>query len=209
MLANMTPRLRLYTFPLSGHSHRAQLLAALLGLPIELVHVELTKGEHKQPAFLALNRFGQVPVLQDGAITVSDSNAILVYLADRFDEQRRYWPNEPERRAQVQRWLSVAAGQLAAGPAAARLVRVFGAKLDHAAAIEKAHQLFAILESELSTRTFLVGDSATLADIALYTYTAHAPEGDVSLDGYPAIRAWLARIESLPGFVPMKATKVA
>jgi glutathione S-transferase len=205
----MTPRLRLYTFPLSGHSHRAQLLAALLGLPIELVHVELTKGEHKQPAFLALNRFGQVPVLQDGAITVSDSNAILVYLADRFDEQRRYWPNEPERRAQVQRWLSVAAGQLAAGPAAARLVRVFGAKLDHAAAIEKAHQLFAILESELSTRTFLVGDSATLADIALYTYTAHAPEGDVSLDGYPAIRAWLARIESLPGFVPMKATKVA
>jgi glutathione S-transferase len=208
-LPRMTSTFRLHGYPLSGHSHRAQLFGSLLGLPLELVHVELTKGEHKQPAFLALNRFGQVPVLQDGATTVSDSNAILVYLAERYDEQHRYWPTNPERRAQVQRWLSVAAGQLAAGPAAARMVRVFGAKLDHAAAVEKAHQLFAVLESELADRSFLVGDSATLADIALYTYTAHAPEGDVSLEAYPYIRAWLARVEALPGFVPMKATQTA
>jgi len=199
-------RLRLHRFPLSGHSHRAELMLSLLGLRAELVHVDLPGGEHKQPAFLAKNRFGQVPVLEDGALTLSDSNAILVYLAERYDEAQRYWPRDPARRAQVQRWLSVAAGQLAAGPAAARLVRVFNAPLDHASALKKAHDLFGVLEKELSTRPFLVEETATLADIALYTYTAHAPEGDVSLEAYPAIRGWLSRIEALPGFIPMART---
>jgi glutathione S-transferase len=86
------------------------------------------------------------------------------------------------------------------------LVRVFKAPLDHELAARKAHELFALLEAELSERPFLVGTQATVADIALYSYTAHAPEGDVSLEAYPAIRAWLARIEALPGFVPMPQT---
>ena len=198
--------LRLLRFPLSGHSHRAELMLSLLGVRAELVNVDLPKGEHKQPAFLAKNSFGQVPVLEDGALTLSDSNAILVYLAERYDEAGRYWPRDPARRAEVQRWLSVAAGQLASGPGAARLVRVFNAPLDHALAVRKAHDLFTVLDKELSARPFLVGDTPTLADIALYTYTAHAPEGDVSLEGYPAIRHWLGRIEALPGFVPMART---
>ncbi len=196
-------RLRLHRFPISGHSHRAELMLSLLGLRAELVTVDLPNGEHKLPAFLAKNSFGQVPVLEDGALTLSDSNAILVYLAERYDEANRYWPRDPAGRAQVQRWLSVAAGQLAAGPAAARLVRIFNAPLDHALAVRKAHDLFTLLDQELSARPFLVGETPTLADVALYTYTAHAPEGDVSLEPYPAIRSWLSRIEALPGFVPM------
>src|SRR3954471_8881814 len=164
--------LRLLRFPLSGHSHRAELMLSLLGLRAELVNVDLPKGEHKQPLFLTKNGFGQVPVLEDGALTVADSNAILVYLAERYDPAERYWPRDPARRAQVQRWLSVAAGQLAAGPAAARLVRLFNAPLDHALAVRKAHELFTLLEKELSTRAFLVGEDVTLADIAIYTYTA-------------------------------------
>ena len=200
--------LRLHWFPLSGHAHRAQLGAALLGVPVELVTVDLKNGQHKQAAFLAMNGFGQVPVLEQEGFTLADSNAILVYLAERFDTAHRYWPKEPERRAQVQRWLSVAAGQLKEGPCNARLVRVFGAPLDHALALRKAHELLAVLERELSARAFLVGESATLADIALYSYTAHAPEGDVSLEEYPAVRAWLARIEALPGFVPMQRSPV-
>jgi glutathione S-transferase len=200
---SQTDVIRLHRFPLSGHSHRAELMLSLLGLRAQLVDVDLAHGEHKQPRFLEKNSFGQVPVLDDGTLTLSDSNAILVYLAERYDENERYWPRDPARRAQVQRWLSVAAGQLAAGPAAARLVRVFNAPLDHALAIRKAHDLFLVLEKELSERPFLVGDTPTLADVALYTYTAHAPEGDVSLEAYPAIRTWLTRIEALPGFVPM------
>ncbi|HEY3254422.1 MAG TPA: glutathione S-transferase, partial [Polyangiaceae bacterium] len=195
--------LRLHRFPLSGHSHRAELMLSLLGLPAELVNVDLPKGEHKQPPFLAKNSFGQVPVLEDGGLTVSDSNAILVYLGERYDAANRYWPRDAAGRAQVQRWLSVAAGQLMAGPAAARLVRVFNAPLDHALAVRKAHELLTLLDQELSARPFLVDANPTLADVALYTYTAHAPEGDVSLEPYPAIQRWLARIEALPGFVPM------
>ena len=197
--------LRLHGFPLSGHSHRAQLMLSLLGLPFDLVTVNLAQREHKQPAFLAKNPLGQVPVLEDGSFTLSDSNAILVYLGERYDRARRYWPEQLEQRAQIQRWLSVAAGQLTAGPAAARRARVFGAPLDHALAVRTAHELFTLLEAELGARSFLVGDSATIADIALYSYTAHAPEGDVSLEAYPAIVAWLARIEALPGFVPMQS----
>jgi len=196
-------QLRLHRFPISGHSHRAELMLSLLGLRAELVNVDLPKGEHKQPAFLSKNSFGQVPVLEDGALTLADSNAILVYLAERYDQADRYWPQDPARRAQVQRWLSVAAGQLAAGPAAARLVRVFNAPLDHALAVRKAHELFTLLDRELGARPFLVDEAPTLADVALYTYTAHAPEGDVSLEAYAAIRGWLARVEALPGFVPM------
>ena len=198
--------LRLYKFDLSGHSHRAQLFLSLLGLPAELIDVNLPAGEHKQPAFLAKNCFGQVPVLEDGDATISDSVAILVYLSEKYDRELRYWPKDAAQRADVQRWLAVSAGQLSAGPGAARLVRVFNAPLDHAFAVRKAHDLFKVLESELTQRDFLVGKSTTLADIAMYTYTAHAPEGDVSLEQYPAIRAWLARIEALPGFVPMRRT---
>lgn len=204
-MSNVNP-LRLHRFALSGHSHRAELMLSLLGLRAELINVDLRKGEHKQPAFLTKNSFGQVPVLEDGTLAVSDSNAILVYLGERYDAEARYWPADAMRRASVQRWLSVAAGQLAAGPAAARLVRVFNAPLDHALAVRKAHDLFALLEKELSRSRFLIGETATLADVAMYTYTAHAPEGDVSLETYPAIRNWLTHVEALPGFVPMQRT---
>ncbi|HNE15970.1 MAG TPA: glutathione binding-like protein, partial [Rhodocyclaceae bacterium] len=101
---------------------------------------------------------------------------------------------------------AVAAGQLAYGPCAARLVTVFGARFNADEVIARAHALFKILDAELATRAYLTGDAPTIADVALYSYTAHAPEGNVSLDPYPHIRAWLARIEALPGFVPMPAT---
>lgn len=108
----------------------------------------------------------------------------------------------------MQRWLSVAAGPLASGPASARLVTVFGAALDHERTKGIAHQLFATLDRHLAGSAFLVGDAPTIADVALYSYTAHAPEGGVPLDGYPSICGWLARIEALPGFVPMRRTPV-
>lgn len=198
--------LRLHRHPLSGHCHRVELLLSLLGLPHQLQHVDLMAGAHKRPDFLSKNVFGQIPVLEDGEVTLADSNAILIYLAERYDSDARFWPRTPEGKAAVVRWLSVAAGQLASGPAAARLVKIFGSKLDHALAIKMAEQLLEVLEAELRGRPFLVQNTATLADIALYAYVARAPEGEVSLEKYPAVRAWLARIEALPGFVPMAAT---
>jgi glutathione S-transferase len=195
--------IRVLRHPLSGHCHRVELLLSLLGLPAELVDVDLQAGAQKQPDFLSKNVFGQVPVLEDGEVTVADSNAILIYLSERYDTDGRYWPRTPVARAAVVRWLSVAAGQLASGPAAARLVRVFGRVLDHARAVNVAEQLLRVLEGELKERDFIALPTPTIADVALYAYVARAPEGDVSLEPYPAVRAWLGRIEALPGFVPM------
>jgi glutathione S-transferase len=93
------------------------------------------------------------------------------------------------------------------GPCSARLVTVFGIPLDHERAKTTAHNLFTVLDTELAGRRFLVGDGPTLADIALYSYIAHAPEGDVSLEPYARIRDWLARVEALPNFEPMPRTK--
>ena len=103
----------------------------------------------------------------------------------------------------MQRWLSIAAGEIASGPCAARLVTLFGAKLDHEAAKTKAYALFELINGHLDGREWLVATRPTLADIACYSYIAHAPEGGVSLATYSAIRAWLSRIEGLPGFVGM------
>lgn len=127
--------IRLYRHALSGHSHRAQLLLSLLGLDAELVDVDLAAGEHKQAEFLARNRFGQVPVLEDGDNVIADSNAILVYLAEKYDTSKTWSPVDPVAAAEVQGFLSQAAGQIAYGPAAARLVNVFGAALE----IGRAH----------------------------------------------------------------------
>ncbi|MGH8189713.1 MAG: glutathione binding-like protein, partial [Steroidobacteraceae bacterium] len=112
-------------------------------------------------------------------------------------------PRDPVGAAQVQRWLSIAAGELAAGPNAARLVLVFGAKLDHERAKTIAARLFTLLDASLDGRRFLVGEGPTIADVALYSYTACAPEGAVPLEPFRNVRSWLERIEALPGFVPM------
>ena len=201
--------IRLYRHPISGHAHRVELYLSLLGLPYVLEHVDLLRGAHKEPEYLAKNVFGQVPVIDDGELTLADSNAILVYLGERYDEAGKFWPRSAEGKAAVQRWFSIAAGQLAAGPGAARRARLLGAKLDYEAAVATAKQLFKTLEAELTTRDYLVGSTATLADVACYAYVARAPEGDISLEPYPALRAWLGRIESLPGFVAMAVTAKA
>jgi glutathione S-transferase len=200
--------LKLHRHPLSGHSHRGQLALSLMGLPHELIDVDLMKGAHKAPEFLKLSPFGQVPVLDDDGTIVFDSNAILVYLATKYDAERQWLPRDPKGQADVQAWLSVAAGQIAFGPAAARLITVFGAKYNPDDVIRRAHGLLKVMDAQLATRSFLVGNAATLADIAGYSYIAAAPEGNVDLSAYPKVRAWLARVEALPGFVPFQKTAV-
>jgi len=197
--------MKLYYHPLSGHSHRARLIVSLLGVQHDLIEVDLMSGAHKKPEFLALNPFGQVPVLDDDGTVVSDSNAILVYLATKLG--RTEWlPKDAEGAAAVQRWLSVAAGEVAFGPAAARLVTVFGSKHNPEEVIGRAHGLLRNLEAHLTGRDWLVADRPTIADVALYSYVARAPEGNVDLSNYPQVNAFLRRIEALPGFVSFVET---
>ncbi|KQS55013.1 glutathione S-transferase [Methylobacterium sp. Leaf361] len=197
--------MKLYHHPLSGHAHRARLFLSLVEAPHELIEVDLKAGGHKTPAFLAMNPFGQVPVLDDDGVIVSDSNAILVYVAKRLG--RSDWlPEDPRAAAAVQRWLSVAAGELAYGPAAARLITVFGATFNPEEVIARAHTLLGRLEAHLDGRDWLAAERPTVADVAVYSYLARAPEGNVDLSGYPRVGAFLRRIEGLPGFVPFAQT---
>lgn len=199
--------MKLYHHPLSGHAHRARLFLSLIGVPHELVEVDLMAGAHKTPAFLKLNRFGQVPVLDDDGTVISDSNAILVYVAKKFGKTD-WLPEAPQAAAAVQRWLSVAAGQIAFGPAAARLVTLFGAKFNAEDVIGRAHAVLQAIDAALADRNWIAAAQPTIADVALYSYIARAPEGNVDLSAYRNVNAWLGRIEALPGFVAFQKSPV-
>ncbi len=198
--------IKLYRNRMSGHCHRIELFLSLLGLPCELIEVNLRAGEQKQPAFLALNPQGQIPVMDDAGIVIADSNAILIYLARSY--AKAYLPTDAVGLAQLQRWLSAAAGPLAFGAAAARRRNLFSTNPDLTQEQALAHSLFKVMDEHLAQRDFLLGHAVSIADLALYTYTAIAPEGGISLEPYPQIRAWLGRIEALPGFIPMSRSAV-
>ena len=193
----------LYGFKLSGHSHRAELMLSLLGLPFEFCPVDLAGGEQRGAAFLRLNPFGTVPVIDDGGTVIADSAAILVYLALAYDPERRWLPADPAGAAAVQRWLSAAQGPLANGPALVRFAKAFGGAFDLERPRQLTDRILTQLESHLARRSYLVGEGPTLADVAMYSYVAAAPEGGIALKPYGATGAWLERIEALPGFVAM------
>jgi len=186
---------------LSGHCHRVELFLRMLALPYRFVAAPVEVRSTAE--FQRLNPLRQIPVLQDGDLTLADSNAILVYLAKRYAPGSHWLPEDPVGAAKVQRWLSIAAGELRHGPCAARMVAQWNFPGD----VERAKRIAAVLlpfmNEHLSGRTFLAADHATIADLACYSYVAHAPEGGIALDGYASVQAWLSRIEALPRFKPM------
>ena len=192
--------IRLYDFELSGNAHKVRNLLSLLGIEYESVAVDLLAGEHHRPEFHSLNPFEHVPVLVDGGVVVRDSSAILVYLGRKFG--RGDWlPVDAVGEARVQEWLAVASNEVAHGPGFARLIELFGAAGDLAAAQQRAHALLERFEEHLEDHRYLAGNRPTLADVANHSYIALAPDGGVELDAYPAVRGWLERLEKLPGFV--------
>jgi glutathione S-transferase len=199
--------IKLYDFPLSGHGHRARLMLSLLGLENENINVDLRTGAQKNDDFLRLNAFGQVPVLVDGDLVIRDSAAIIAYLANRYGPA--WYPQDAESVAHIQEWLATANKEIVAGPGAARLITVFGAGFDKAETLAKSHAVLKLIEEHLVDREWLAIATPSIADVAAYAYIAHAPEGHVSLDSYHNIRAWLKRVEELPGFIGMPITEVA
>lgn len=192
--------LTLYDFPLSGHAHRVRLFLSLTDIDATIQNVDMFNGEHKSEAYLAMNPFGQVPVLQDGDTTIADSNAILVYLAKKF-ALTQWLPEDASGAAQVQRWLSVAAGELKFGPCNARLRGLFGAPYDKEEVTKRSLDLFSIMDATLVDQPYLTGDQPTIADVALYSYTERVGEGDIDRTPFTHISQWLERVEALPGFV--------
>ncbi len=193
-----------YGMKASGNCYKVQLLLGLLGQPHRWVEVNSAAGETRTPEFLAKNPNGRVPLLEleDGR-RLPESNAILCFLA----EGSPFLPKDGFTRAQVLQWLFfeqyshepyIAVARFISGwlpedhPRRAELPRLR----------ERGHQALAVMEQHLAARDWFVGPRASVADIALYAYTHTAADGGFDLASYPALRAWLARVEALPCFVP-------
>ncbi len=201
--------LKLYDYVLSGSAYKARLMMAILGAPYEAVPVDFYPGnEHRQPDFLDLNPAGTLPVLVDGDLVLTDSAAILTYLAGKHDPPGTWLPaGDPARLAQVVQWLAFSQS-LTATAGAARLHDMINRPLDVEAARAGAHRAFRELERHLTAQAFdgnafLVADQPTIADIACFPYVALSPDGGIAHDDYPAIRGWLDAVKRLPGFIEM------
>jgi glutathione S-transferase len=191
----------LYGTPLSGHTHRVEALLKQLGLPYELR--QAPAEVRRSAAFRSIAPFGQIPILVDGGRVIPDSAAILVHLARTYDRDGVWLPRDLAVEVEIQRWLAIAAGDVRFGPALARLIMRFGVRADLSAAQEVAVKLFAFMETHLEGRAWLVADRPTIADLACYPYLAVADEGGLRLDDHPRLQAWVARVEGIPGFIPM------
>jgi glutathione S-transferase len=192
----------LYDLGLSGNCHKIRLLLSMLDLPFKTVAMNLAAGDHRQPAYLALNPFGQVPTLTDGEVVMRDSQGILVYLAKRYGGSA-WWPEAPALQGEIAGWLSTAANEIAQGPNSLRLHRKFGRAIDQDRASAITSATLGIIDSHVTMKKWLVGDGVTIADLAIYPYLALAPEGGVDLAVYPNILRWFADIRALKGYVGM------
>ncbi|KAA0573304.1 glutathione S-transferase [Azospirillum sp. B21] len=206
MSISTQPAITLYGTPLSGHAHRVEAFLNILGLPYR--YVDANAEVRKSETFLALNPFGQIPVLVDGDLVLPDSVAILVYLADRYDGSGHWKPKAPEEAAQVQRWLSIASGDLRFGPALARILTLWGGAGSLTDAQRIAERVLRFMDGHLAGRDWLAAERPTIADIACYAYVARAPEGHIPLDPYPAVRRWLERVEAIPALTPMPQSAI-
>jgi glutathione S-transferase len=200
------PGIVLYGTELSGHTHRVELLLQMLDLPYRVQGAPApVRGS---PEFQKLNPLRQIPVLQDGDLTLADSNAIPVYLAKRYAPGSQWLPEQPVAAAQVQRWLSIAAGEVMYGPAVARMITQWNFPGELPRAKKIAGVLLRFMNEHLTGRQFLAGEQATIADLACYAYVAHAPEGGIPLHEYESVRSWLRRVEALPKFKPIPPSPI-
>lgn len=196
--------LTLYDLEVSGNCYKVRLLSSLLGIPLELKPVDFMAGAHKQSPLIELNPFGEVPILVDGDVVLRDSQAILIYIARKWGGEA-WLPTDAASMARVAQWLFVAGNEIARGPNDARLHDKFGYKLDAMLARQKAARILTLMNTHLTSHTWLALERPTIADIACMPYIGIGHEGGVPLDAYPAVSAWIARIKALPGFISMPA----
>lgn len=197
----------LYDNQVSGNCYKVRLMLAHLGLEYERVDVSVAERDNREELLGGINPAARIPVLRlDDGRHLAESNAIIWYLAEGTD----YLPEDRFERAQVLQWMFFEQYDHEPNVAVARyIVHVLGAPPDYADVLAKkregSHRALRAMERYLSRHEYLVGERYGVADIALYAYTHVAEEGGVSLEGYPAIRAWLARVAGQPGHVGLLA----
>ena len=194
--------MKLYDLDLSGNCYKVRLFAALIEVPLNIVPVDFLQGEHKEEPLLSLNPWGEIPILEDGDVVLRDAQAILVYLANKYGGEA-WWPSEAHLQGEVMQWLSTAANEMHHGPNMARLIKKFGVDMDHALALSRSERILTLIDDHLSTHDWLAAKRPTIADCAIYPYISVAYEGDVVIDGYDNIQAWMKRIQQLTGYISM------
>lgn len=199
----------LYNYVLSGNCYKVRLMAALLGVDHETIAVDFYPGfEHKKPDMLALNPAGTLPVLTAGDMVLTETQAMLTWLALEHDPSGQWFPQGDARAcAAVQEWLGFAS-RLTQSAGLARLHDMLNWPVDGVAAKAAATTDLRNLELHLTDRVlegglWITGDHPTIADIACFPYAALSPDAGLDHDGYPAIRNWIYAIRALPGFVAM------
>jgi len=196
----MANRFTLYGHQLSGPTYKVALMLALSGEPFSYHHVDLRAGAHKQPEYLAKNRFGQVPCLYDGSHHFCQSASILQYLAEKL---KKFGGKNAEEHARIREWMFWDFDRLAPGVFRSRAYKqglrkgaqdvVDSFKGDGEAGL-------AVLEGHLGKQPWLVGEAPTIADVDCYGVIYYAADGGFDLARYPNLSAWKKRIEALPGF---------
>lgn len=198
----------LYDYPLSGSCYKVRLLLDFLGLDYTKVAVNFYPArEHKTLDFLEINPLGQLPVLEDGDLRLRDAQAILCYLAKKYDGSGQWLPEDPARFGQVMMWLSFAGGEIMAA-SAARLHDTLGYDLDINEARSNARAAFRVLDDHLTLvrrrgLTWIVGDRPTIADVACFPYVALSGDGGIGHEEFPSLRNWMRAFRQLPAFDSM------
>lgn len=189
----------------SGNCYKVGLLLSLLERPYEWIDVDVLGGETRTAQFRAKNPNAKIPVVElDDGRTLWESNSILFYLA----QGTTFLPQDPWLQAQVLQWQFFEQYSHEPYIAVARFINIYlGMPAERKAEFEDkqvgGYQALDVMEAQLHKHSFLVGDRFSVADISLYGYTHVAGEGGFDLSRYPAIQAWIARIEALPGYRAM------
>ncbi|WP_339773622.1 glutathione S-transferase family protein [uncultured Paraglaciecola sp.] len=197
--------MKIYADEQSGNCYKVKLVCALLGIEHQWVHVDILAGDTAANSFLAKNPNGKIPLLAlDDGRHLWESNAIINYVASGSD----LLPTDAFTLAKVQQWQFFEQYSHEPYIAVARFIAKYlglpeDKKAEYAAKQAGGHKALSVMESQLTHSVFLVGEQLTTADISLYGYTHVAHEGGFDLSLYPAVQAWLARIEALPHYVPM------
>ena len=190
----------LYGIWLSGPTYKAGLAMSLLGQEFAYKHVDLRAGAHKQPDYLAINRFGQVPALVDGDLKLCQSGSILLYLADKFGKMGG---KTPEEKARVREWIFWEFDRLASNIYRPRAIKRGFMKAEdsvYTMYANMAGDALKVLDAALATSPFIVGNEVTMADVAIYGDVAYTEEAAIDTSGFANIKAWMGRMEKLPGF---------
>lgn len=195
--------LRVHSTMPSINGYKVRILLSMLDVPYELVDIDMYGGEHKREPFLSLNRFGQMPAMEDGDYTIADSHACLVYLARKHDPSNRWLPDDAEGEAKVAEWLSKSANEVHQGPwmKRAKIRRPDAIKLPDEEIDARCDHILGIMDGHLADREWLALDRPTIADVSCFSPISMLKISGYDTDKWPNVTAWLDRFRALPGAI--------